>query len=160
MVGSQAWVHIAKENSVKLDVRSWQEIFIGYEGKNQYRVYNSRTGKFHITRDIVVDEQHLYYRKAFGNDCDFSEDDWVETHDAQFADMSDLDDSETASPLLLDGFPYSVEENIPKQPEKGENGSQDLEQDLTTFDDLESELLEPPIEESSETNSGSIESSR
>ncbi len=50
--------------------------------------------------------------------------------------------------------------NISKQPEKEENASQDLEQDVTIFDDLESELSEPPEEESLETNSGSIESSR
>ena len=44
VVGSRAWVHIPKEKRVKLDVRSWQGIFIGYEGKNHYRVYNPRTG--------------------------------------------------------------------------------------------------------------------
>ena len=87
-------------------------------------------------------------------------DDWAETDKVQFVDRSDFDDSETASPLLLDGSQYSVGNNISKHPEKGGNGSQDLEQDLTTFDDLESELSEPPIEESSKTNSGSIESSR
>ena len=49
VVGSRAWVHIPKEKRVKLDVRFWQRIFIGYDGKNQYRVYNPRTGKVHIT---------------------------------------------------------------------------------------------------------------
>ena len=49
VVGSRAWVHIPREKRVKLDVRSWQGIFIGYEGKNQYRVYNSRKEKVHIT---------------------------------------------------------------------------------------------------------------
>ena len=49
VIGSWAWVHIPKEKRVKLDVRSWQGIFIGYEGKNQYRVYNSRKEKVHIT---------------------------------------------------------------------------------------------------------------
>ena len=34
VVCSRAWVHIPKEKKVKLDVRSWQEIFIGYEKKN------------------------------------------------------------------------------------------------------------------------------
>ena len=81
MVGSRAWVHIPKEKRVKLDVRSWQGIFIGYEGKNQYRVYNPRTEKVHITRDLFVDEQHLYHREAL-NDWDYSEDGWTETDDA------------------------------------------------------------------------------
>ena len=159
VVGSRAWVHIPKEKRVKLDVRSWQGIFIGYEGKNQYRVYNPRTGRVHITRDLFVDEQHLYHREAL-NDWDYSEDDWAETDDAQFADVSDFDDSETASPILPDDSSYSVGGNISKQPQKEGNASQDLEQDMTIFDDLESELSEPPEEMSLETNSGSIESSR
>ncbi len=82
-----------------------------------------------------------------------------ETNDARFADMSDFDDSETASSLLLSGSQYSVGDNISKKPQRGKNCSLDLEQDLTTFDDLESELSEPPIEESSETNSGNKENS-
>ena len=53
--------------------------------------------------------------------------------------MIEFDDSETASPLLLDGSLYSMGDNIRKQPEKGENSFQYLEQDLTTFDDLENE---------------------
>ena len=34
VVGSRALVHILKEKRVKLDLRSWQGIFIGYESKN------------------------------------------------------------------------------------------------------------------------------
>ena len=59
MVGSRALVHIQKEKRVKLDVRSWQGIFIGYEGTNLYRVNNPPTEKIHITRDLFVDEQQL-----------------------------------------------------------------------------------------------------
>ena len=49
-----------------------EEFLLIIKVKNQYRVYNPRTGKVHITRDIFVDEQHLYYREAF-NDWDYSE---------------------------------------------------------------------------------------
>ncbi len=111
---------------------------MGYEGKNQYRVYSPFKRKVHITRDIFVDEQNFYYREAF-NDWDYSQDDLAEINDAQFADMIDFDDSETASSLLLDGSLYSMGDNIPKQIEKGGNSFQYLEQDLTTFDDLENE---------------------
>ncbi len=45
-----------KEKRVKVDVQSWQEIFIGYEGKNQYLDYNLDTGKVNIARDLFVDE--------------------------------------------------------------------------------------------------------
>ena len=106
-----------------------------------------------------MDEQHLYHREAL-NDWDYSEDDWAETDDAQFAYVSDFDDSETASPILPDDSLYLVGGNIFKQPEKEGNTSQDLEQDMTIIDDLESELSEPPEEMFFETNSGSIESSR
>ncbi len=43
--GSRACVHILNKKRVKLDVYSWQELFIGYESTNQYRVYNLHTGK-------------------------------------------------------------------------------------------------------------------
>ncbi len=72
------------------------------------------------------------------------------TDNAQFACEGDLDNSEPD-----DSF-YSVGENISKQPEKKGNDSQYLEQDITDFDDLESELsdaLKKPLE----INSGSIE---
>lgn len=55
------------------------------------------------------------------------------TDDAQFADVSDFDNSESDNSL------YSAGDNISRQPEKEGNDSQDLEQDITTFDDMESE---------------------
>ncbi len=67
MVGSCAWVHISKEKRTKLDLCSWQGIFIGYPGQNQYRVYNLRTGKIHIVQDLFVDEQHLYHREVLNH---------------------------------------------------------------------------------------------
>ncbi len=112
VVSSRAWMQIQKEKRVKLDVRSWQGIFIGYEGTNQYRVYNPRTRKIHITRDLFVDEQQLYYREAF-NDGDYSEDDRAESDDAQFADITDFEDIEDASSLLPENPSHSVEDNTP-----------------------------------------------
>lgn len=61
VVGFQAYIHISKEKRVKFDVYSWQKIFIDYEGKNQYRVYNPRTKKIYITQDLFVDKQHFYH---------------------------------------------------------------------------------------------------
>ena len=73
--------------------------------------------------------------------------------------MSDFDTLETASSTLPDDSLYSVGDNDSQQPEKEGDNSQGLEEDLTNFDDLESELSEPP-EEPLETNSGSNESLR
>ena len=100
-----------------------------------------------------MDEQHLYHWEAL-NDWDYSEEDWTETDDAQFADVSDFDD------LELDPSPYLVGDNISKLPKEGRNNSEDLGQNITTFEDPESELSEPPEEEPLETNFGSIVNSR
>ncbi len=99
-VGSRAWVHILKQKRSKLDLRSWQDIFIRYEGKNQYRVYNPRTGKIHITRDLFLDDQHLYHREAL-NHWEYSDDKGAKSDDAQFASSEDFElDSKGTSQYL------------------------------------------------------------
>lgn len=60
VVGFQVWIHIPKEKKGKLDIRSWQGIFLRYKDTNQYYVYNSLTRKVHITQDLFVNKQHLY----------------------------------------------------------------------------------------------------
>lgn len=90
VVGSWTWVHILKEKRLKLDRRSWQGIFIRYGKKNQYRVYNSRTEKVHITRDVLVNKQHLYYRESLNNwDCE--ENDLTKIDDTSFADVDKIE---------------------------------------------------------------------
>ncbi len=144
---------LGKKGSSWIYALSWQRIFIGYEGKNQYRVHNPRIGKVHITGEIFVDEQHLYHRETL-NDWDYAENDWAETDEAQFADVDDF------GSLDMDDSSYSLWENTSKQTKKEGNDSQDLEQDLTALDDLESELSDPPEEQPLEINSGSTETSR
>lgn len=116
VIESQAWMHILKEKRLKLDICSWQKILISYKGKNQYQVYNPRTGKVHIIRDLFINEQHLYYREAL-NDWDYAEDDWAETDDAQFANADDFESLDKNDLDISD----SVRENILKQPEKEGN---------------------------------------
>ena len=65
ILSAWAWVHIPKERRKKLDKRFWQGIYIGYEGLNQYRIYNPCTGKVHVTRDVTIDEKNLFDRKVF-----------------------------------------------------------------------------------------------
>ncbi len=59
IVDSRAWVHIPKKKRRKLDEQSWQGIFVGYEEKNQYRIYNPRIGMVHAYRDVKIDEKNL-----------------------------------------------------------------------------------------------------
>ncbi len=47
----RVWVHIPKEKRKKLDDRSYQGIYVGYKGTNQYRVYDPQIGRVSVTRD-------------------------------------------------------------------------------------------------------------
>lgn len=61
-LGCRAYTHIPKTtNRHKLDDRSWKGIFVGYAGNNQWKIYNPRTRKVHITRDVRFDENYSYY---------------------------------------------------------------------------------------------------
>lgn len=40
----------------KLADWSWEGILVGYDGTNQFRVYNPRTQKVHVARDVDVHE--------------------------------------------------------------------------------------------------------
>lgn len=62
---AHAWVHIPKEKRKKLDKRSWQGIYVSYEGTNQYRICNPCTRKVHVTYDVTIDKRNLFDKKAF-----------------------------------------------------------------------------------------------
>ena len=91
IIGSRTWVHIPKEKRTKLDDRSWQGIFVGYDGTNQFRIYDPRTGKVHISRDIQVDELNTYDSKET-KDWDLADVAWDEDDDACFQDPDDFED--------------------------------------------------------------------
>jgi hypothetical protein len=54
IIESTTWVHILKEKIKKLDDRFWKSILVSYESENQYRIYDSRTDKIHIVRDVKL----------------------------------------------------------------------------------------------------------
>lgn len=60
VIGSRAWVHVPEKLRKKLNDTAWQGIFVGYEGRNLYRIYHPLTGKIHKTRDVEIDEGLLY----------------------------------------------------------------------------------------------------
>ena len=93
------------------------------------------------------------------NDWDYSEDDWAKTDETQFTDVSDFDDSETASATLSGNSSYSVRDDSSWEPEKEGNVSYCHEEDMTNLNNLESELSEP-TEELLEITSGSKENLR
>ncbi len=56
IIESTTWVHILKKKIKKLDNRFWKSILVDYESENQYRIYDFRTDKIHIVRDVKIDE--------------------------------------------------------------------------------------------------------
>ncbi|KXJ71076.1 hypothetical protein RP20_CCG021563 [Aedes albopictus] len=53
--GCVAHCHIPKEHRRKLDSKSWKGTFVGY-AKNGYRIFNPKSQKIVIVRDVVFDE--------------------------------------------------------------------------------------------------------
>ncbi len=105
-----------------------------------------------------MDEPQLYHREAF-NDRQYSEDYWAESDDAQFADITDFEDTEDASSLLPQNLSHSVRNDTRKQLQKEGNSFQNSDQDLTNLGVLESELSKP-LEEPQNFNYGSKENLR
>lgn len=105
----RVWVHVSNiTNRHKLGSRSWQGIMVGYEGANQWRIYNPKNRKVHISRDVKFDELNCYDRFIdFDNDEDIGEL-WTEKDD-------DLIDDVVVKPTIrrLEGFPGAGESRYP-----------------------------------------------
>src|SRR5277367_3916835 len=56
IIGSTAYVHIAKEKRMKLDTHSHKGIMIGYGGTNQYRIWDLTRNDAVVSRDVVFIE--------------------------------------------------------------------------------------------------------
>ena len=97
ILGCRVWVHIPKEKRKKLDERSYQGIHVGYEGTNQYRVYDPHSGRVSVTRDAHFDEAHLYDRKDL-KPQEFADDEWHKKDDELFADPTDILDASEPTP--------------------------------------------------------------
>lgn len=81
-----------KKSARKLDERSYQGIHVGYEGTNQYRLYDPHSGRVTVTRDLHFDEAHRYDKKDL-KPQDFSDDEWHKEDDELFADPTDIWDA-------------------------------------------------------------------
>jgi hypothetical protein len=97
IIGSTAWVHIPKEKTKKLDDRSWKGIHVGYEGENQYRIYNPRTGKIHIARDVKFDEITSRHYQPDENSDSSDDDFWTHEDDKLLDPNFEVEDSGTNS---------------------------------------------------------------
>ncbi len=94
IIESTIWVHISKEKTKKLNDRFWKNIHVSYEDENQYRIYDSRTNKIHIIRDVKFDEI-MYLRDQFDSD-DNADDFWTHENDKLLNSNFEIDDSNTS----------------------------------------------------------------
>lgn len=88
VIGSRAWVQR------KLNDTAWQGIFVGYEGRNLYRIYHPLTGKVHKTRDVDIDEG-LLYDKSEVNTLELADAEWENMDKSLFADLLEFDENTT-----------------------------------------------------------------
>ena len=66
----RVYVHVSKIiMKHKLNDRSWKEVLMSYEDSNQWNIYNFRTKRVHLSRDVRFDEKNNYYE----HDSAFSE---------------------------------------------------------------------------------------
>jgi transposase InsO family protein len=54
--GCNAYVYDEKRATKKLSDRSWKGVFLGYEGKHQYRIYNPANDQVYVRRDVKFNE--------------------------------------------------------------------------------------------------------
>ena len=56
------YVHVSKIiMKHKLNDKSWKEVLMNYEDLNQWNIYNFRTKRVHLSRDVRFDEMSNYY---------------------------------------------------------------------------------------------------
>ena len=103
-LGCRSYVYIPKTTMRhKLDDRSWKGILVGYGGTNQWKVYNPKTKRVHLSRDVRFDEKHSYYSNDGIGPPDCLEDESDEEDVAEF--WTDKDDERLAE---LQGEQVSV----------------------------------------------------
>ncbi len=110
----RVWVHILKEKRKKLEEKFYQGIHIGYEGTNQYRVYDPQRGWVSITTDVHCDKAHHYDRMDL-QPQNFADNEWHKEDDELFANPTDILDASEPIPQLdttqkiYETYPYSDE---------------------------------------------------
>lgn len=85
--GCVAYAHIPKEHCSKLDKRSMNLAMVGY-APSGYRLWNEKTNKVIISRDVRFDEAHFYFMRNIQVDTNSSK------PDAEFREIDARDQSE------------------------------------------------------------------
>ena len=107
----------------KLDDRSWKGILVRYGGTNQWKVYNPKTKRIYLSRDVRFDEKYSYYSNdgIGAPDCFEEESDeediaefWTDKDDEKLAELQGEQVSVGVNPIsryrLLDDVAEEEEE--------------------------------------------------
>ena len=143
-LGCRAWVHVPKTTGRhKLDSRSWQGIMVGYEGVNQWRIYNPVNRKIHVSRDVKFDELNIYDGSIDFNDNEEGQI-WNEEDDSLFDDTvrTTVDDLTSESSLGESRYPTPISDDAAAL--VGAEASEDVEEEKDNEEDLLLHTFEPP----------------
>ena len=155
VLGCRTWVHVPNTTfRHKLDARAWQGIMVGYEGSNQWRVYNPVDHKVHVVRDVKFDEGGRYDKSLNAENEDLVES-WDPDDDLTFEEDFALVDRAVGagenSPAAHYPTPKSMESSQPEVTvgenedvvEEGEDESELLDLLPTTSSQLPEDPLPP-----------------
>ena len=79
------YVHVSKIfMRHKFDDKSWKEILVEYDETNQWKIYNFKTKRIHLSRDVRFDEKHNYYSNEGLETSECFEDEFDEKNVVEF----------------------------------------------------------------------------
>ncbi len=120
IIGSQDWVHIPEKLKKKLNDKAGQGIFVGYEGRNLYRIYHPLTNNIHKTREVDIVES-LLYNKSEVNSWEFADREWENSDDFLFADPLEFDEEQPKNNETSTSISGRKDVNSPQSGKKGED---------------------------------------
>ena len=160
IIGSVAWVHIPKEKRKKLDERSKKCYLVGYESSNIFRVWNPATRRVERVSHVDFDESRLMTTTVSGEGYWMAEatgddviDDGGDIYDSNLHPVASEPQQSTDSDVVdkslpnIEGIQNILSQNIPD----GERGEVLVENEKV--DEIPSEDLEDPLENTPETHS-------
>ncbi len=129
-LGCQYYVHVSDTNMRQtMYDRGWKGIMVGYGGVNQWRVYNPKTRRIHVSASVCSNKGFSYYdtsHEATDEDDESAElgDVWNEADDNEFGKVMAGKQVVGREATLADPTPQSKERSVvADSEEEGDNDS-------------------------------------
>ena len=129
-LGCRCYVHVPDTTMRQtMHDRGWKGIMVGYGGVNQWRVYNPKTRRIHVSASVRFDEGFSYYdtsHEVEDEDDDGAElgDVWNEADDEEFGKVMDGKQVVGRDATLAHSTPQSQEGSVvADSEEEGDNNS-------------------------------------